>query len=169
MNSGVNPSIFWGAIEAPRQWGPLGKGLGRGTTHSPDFFLILDLKMAICGAFLVQFFAVQLKLWGGEKILSPRYIFIGGGNRPPCPPPGSTPLRPGTHGYTDRTLHSWRTACSLLTYRTPYGRAYVSRLQAVLQECSGDQRCRARVVFSLHCTSVVAMWTTNIKLRLPKL
>jgi len=24
--------------------------------------LILDLKMAICGAFLVQFFAVQLKL-----------------------------------------------------------------------------------------------------------
>jgi len=25
-------------------------------------FLILDLKMAICGAFLVQFFAVQLKL-----------------------------------------------------------------------------------------------------------
>jgi len=26
------------------------------------FFLILDLKMAICGAFLVQFFAVQLKI-----------------------------------------------------------------------------------------------------------
>jgi len=25
-------------------------------------FLILNLKMAICGAFLVQFFAVQLKL-----------------------------------------------------------------------------------------------------------
>jgi len=32
-----------------------GKGL-------QNFFLILDLKMAICGAFLVQFFAVQLKL-----------------------------------------------------------------------------------------------------------
>jgi len=26
------------------------------------FFFILDLKMAICGAFLVHFFAVQLKL-----------------------------------------------------------------------------------------------------------
>jgi len=67
--------------------------------HSPlprNFFLILDLKMAICGAFLVQFFAVQLKLLGGEKILSPRYIFIGGGQSPPPHrPPGSTPLPSG--------------------------------------------------------------------------
>jgi len=34
--------------------------------------------MAICGAFLVHFFAVQLKLWRDEKILSPRYIFLLG-------------------------------------------------------------------------------------------
>jgi len=31
---------------------------GEGTAPSPEFFLILDLKMAICGALLVQFFAV---------------------------------------------------------------------------------------------------------------
>jgi len=69
-----------------------GRGLGR--PPPKNFFWILDLKMAICGAFLVQFFAVQLKLWGGEKILSPRYIFIGGGAIAPlAPPPGSTPLR----------------------------------------------------------------------------
>jgi len=43
--SSVNPYIFFwggGAMEAPKA--------------------ILYLKMAICGAFLVQFFAVQLKL-----------------------------------------------------------------------------------------------------------
>ena len=44
--------------------------------------------MAICGAFLVQFFAVQQKLWGGEKILSPRYIFNWGGGESPSSPPG---------------------------------------------------------------------------------
>jgi len=33
----------------------------------------------------------RLKLRGGENILSPRYIFIGG-NGPLAPPPGSTPL-----------------------------------------------------------------------------
>jgi len=49
FSSGVNPNIFFGgAIEAPRggEWG------------KEKFFLIMDLKMAICGAFLVQFFAV---------------------------------------------------------------------------------------------------------------
>jgi len=64
-----------------RKWGSLGQfggTQGHRQCHQ-NFFLILDLKMAICGAFLVQFFAVQLKIWGGEKILSPRYIFIGGG------------------------------------------------------------------------------------------
>ena len=35
-----------------------------------------------------NFFAVQLKLWGGQKILSPRYIFIGRGQSPPSPPRG---------------------------------------------------------------------------------
>ena len=35
---------------------------GGGTAPSPEIFLILDLKMAIRGAFLVQFFAFQLKL-----------------------------------------------------------------------------------------------------------
>jgi len=88
-----------GAIEAPkapRGVGSTGGGVwGEGTAPFPEFFLMLDLKTANCGAFFVQFFAVQLKLWGGEKILSPRYIFFGGGgNRPPRPPPppGSTPL-----------------------------------------------------------------------------
>ena len=102
--SGVNPNIFWAAIEAPKaprgmgcgegcpppHWG---RGLGRG--HSPlprNFFWFWISKwrfvVHFC-IFVVQFFAVQLKLWGGEKILSPRYIFIGGGNRPIAPsPPG---------------------------------------------------------------------------------
>jgi len=53
--------------------------------------------MAICGAFLVQFFAVQLKLWGGEKVLSPRYIFIGGGAIDPPPGIDATEL------YIDNT------------------------------------------------------------------
>jgi len=53
-----------GAIEA-LEGAPLptGEGVwGGGTAPSPEFFLIFDFKMAICGAFLVQFFAVQLKL-----------------------------------------------------------------------------------------------------------
>jgi len=34
-----------------------------------------------------NFFAVQLNLWGGEKIPPPRFLFFGGGgNRPPPPP-----------------------------------------------------------------------------------
>jgi len=47
---------------------PTGEGVwGGGTAPSPEispekFFLILNLKMAICGAFLVHFYAVQLKL-----------------------------------------------------------------------------------------------------------
>ena len=66
--SGVNPNIFFGegAIEAPkalRRVESTGKGSGKGARPTPQkFVLILDLKMAICGAFLVQFFAVQLKL-----------------------------------------------------------------------------------------------------------
>jgi len=47
MDSGVDPNIFWGDERGAEGVGSL---------------LILDLKMAICGAFLVQFFAVQLKL-----------------------------------------------------------------------------------------------------------
>jgi len=40
-----------------------GRGLEKGARPPPQkIFLILDLKMAICGALLVQFFAVQLKL-----------------------------------------------------------------------------------------------------------
>jgi len=40
---------------------PLGEGSGEGAQPPPqNFFLILDLKMANCGAFLVQLFAVQL-------------------------------------------------------------------------------------------------------------
>jgi len=38
VHSGVNPNIFLGARPPPQK-----------------FFLFLDLKMAICGAFLVQF------------------------------------------------------------------------------------------------------------------
>jgi len=58
-------------------------------------FLIMDLKMAICGTFLVHFFAVQLKLSGGEKILSPRYIFIGGHA---LSPPGIDATAVNVHG-----------------------------------------------------------------------
>jgi len=47
--SGVIPNIFLG--------GDRDEGGG-----VPRIFLILDLKMAICGAFLVQFLAVHLKL-----------------------------------------------------------------------------------------------------------
>jgi len=36
--------------------------LGEGSGEAQKFFLILDLKMAIYGALLVQFVAVQLKL-----------------------------------------------------------------------------------------------------------
>jgi len=43
----------------PPHWG---RGLGGGTAPSPEMFLILDLKIANCGAFLVPFFAVQLKV-----------------------------------------------------------------------------------------------------------
>jgi len=48
-----------GAIEAPkapRGVGSTGGGVwGEGTAPSQNFFLILDLKMAICGAFLCNF------------------------------------------------------------------------------------------------------------------
>jgi len=60
QRSGVNPNIFLRAIEAPKA--PRGVGCGEGVFPSPEIFLILDLKMAICDAFLVQFLAVQLKL-----------------------------------------------------------------------------------------------------------
>jgi len=72
--SGVNPNIFWGGRSRRQRrrvgWGVWrgcppphwGRGLGRGLCHLRRKFLILNLKMAICGAFLVQFFAVQLKL-----------------------------------------------------------------------------------------------------------
>jgi len=50
FSSGVNPNIYFfgGSDRGAEGWG-VGKG---------NFFLIMDLKMAICGAFLVQFFAV---------------------------------------------------------------------------------------------------------------
>jgi len=41
--------IYFGGDRGADGWG-----------HWGEFFLILDLKMAICGAYLVQFFAVQL-------------------------------------------------------------------------------------------------------------
>jgi len=46
---------IWGAIEAPKAQTGVGCG-------EENFFLILDFKMAICGEFLVQCLAVQLKL-----------------------------------------------------------------------------------------------------------
>jgi len=49
----VNPNIFGGDRGAE---GADGGGMWG------DFFLILDFKMAICGEFLVQCLAVQLKL-----------------------------------------------------------------------------------------------------------
>ena len=63
--------------------------LWKGAQPPPqNFFLILYLKMAICGAFLVQFFTVQLKLEGRKDTLAQVYFYWGGGNRPSRPPPG---------------------------------------------------------------------------------
>jgi len=60
-SSGVNPNIFVddrgteGAEGGGVHWG---RGLGMKHGPLPRKFLILGLKMAICGAFLVHFFAV---------------------------------------------------------------------------------------------------------------
>jgi len=43
-------------------------GYGEGVSPQ-NFFLILDLKIANCGAFLVQFFAVQLVAFRPLKVL----------------------------------------------------------------------------------------------------
>ena len=94
--SGVSPNIFGGTIEAPKA--PRGVGCGRGvplpTTPSPEFFFsILDLKMAICGAFLVQFFCTSATTLEAAKSYSRPGIFLLGGQSPHSPlPPGSTPL-----------------------------------------------------------------------------
>jgi len=71
-------SIVYAVIGSITSFTCCGVAQRRQSKYIGYFFSILDLKMAICGAFLVQFFAVQLKLWGGEKILSPRYIFLLG-------------------------------------------------------------------------------------------
>ena len=72
--SGVNPNIFWGGIEAPK---------------APRIFLILDLKMAICGAFLVQFFCSSAKtLTVRKNTLAQVYFYWGGGAIAPLAPPG---------------------------------------------------------------------------------
>jgi len=74
LTSGVNPNIFF-----------LGGGRSRrrgGTAPSPENFFDLGSQNGDLWCILGAIFAVHLKLWGGEKILSPRYIFIGG-NRPP--------------------------------------------------------------------------------------
>jgi len=79
------------------------KGHPQKTASSPEFFLILDLKMVICGAFLVQFFAVHLKLSGGQYIDTLAQVYFYWGAIAPLAPPGSTPLSRGMHS----------TACSL--------------------------------------------------------
>jgi len=64
---------------------PLGKGSGEGAQPPLQnfFFLILDLKMAICGAFLVQFFCSSAKTLRGRKDTLAQVYFYWGGNRPP--------------------------------------------------------------------------------------
>ena len=61
----------------------VGRSRRRGGTAPPQkFFFDLGSQNGDLWCILGAIFAVHLKLWGGEKILSPRYIFIGG-NRPP--------------------------------------------------------------------------------------
>jgi len=83
QGSGVNPNIFWGAIEAPKT--PRGVGVERGRPL-PTIFLILDLKMAICDACLVQFFWSSAKTLRGRKDTLAQVYFYWAGNRPPHPP-----------------------------------------------------------------------------------
>jgi len=74
--SGVNPYIFCGGDR-----GAEGGGCGE--------------VMWICGAFLVQFFCSSAKTLRGRKdTLAQVYFYWGGGNQPPRPRPGLTPLRP---------------------------------------------------------------------------
>jgi len=69
--------------------GGCGKGVspsGEGEQPPPqNFFLILDLKMAICGAFLVQFFCSSAKTLRGRKDTLAQVYFYWG-QSPPSPP-----------------------------------------------------------------------------------
>jgi len=94
--SGVNPNIFGGDDRGTEgaKGGRVWKGCS--PSHNPlprIFFSILDLKMAICGAFLVQFFCTSATTLEGAKSYSRPGIFLLGGQLPHSPlPPGSTPL-----------------------------------------------------------------------------
>jgi len=72
---------------------PLGKGSGEGAQPPPQkCFWILDLKMAICGAFLVQFFCSSAKTLRGRKDTLVQVYFYWGQLPPrPHPPPETTP------------------------------------------------------------------------------
>jgi len=61
------------------------KILGKGAVPPPqNFFWFWISKLRFVVHSWCNFFAVQLQLWGGEKILSPKYIFTGG-QSPPRP------------------------------------------------------------------------------------
>ena len=100
-SSGVNPKIFLGTIEAPKA--PMGVGV---CPLPRSFFLILDLKMAICRAFLVQFFCSSAKTLTGRKdTLAQVYFYWGGGQSPPLTPE-STPLFQDTVNFNKLTIHN---------------------------------------------------------------
>ena len=98
-SSGVNPKIFLGAIEAPKA--PRGVGV----PPPENFFLILDLKMAICRAFLVQFFCSAAKTLTGRKDTLVQVYFYWGGAIAPFTPE-STPLFQDTVNFNKLTIHN---------------------------------------------------------------
>ena len=115
-------------------------------------------------------FAVQLKHRGNEKILSPRYIFIGGGgNRPPRPPPGidatghrtsrALSVRPSVCNFPRSQHHAVRlrrasyTMAANCALSADYGRFVVSQLKLA---CVGSCRCPFSCASSrVRCTSVI--------------
>jgi len=89
--SGVNPNIFWGAIKAPKA------PRGRGTVPSPEIFFDFGSQNGDLWCILGAIFCSSAKtLTGRLDTLAQVYFYWGRGNRPPAPPPGSTPLTAGS-------------------------------------------------------------------------
>ena len=86
----------------------LGEGSGDGAQPPPQkFFLILDLKMAICGAFLVHFCSSAKTLRGRKDTLAQVY-FYWGAIAPLAPPAGidATENQPTVFKKNDATKYA---------------------------------------------------------------